>query len=180
MNNIEKFSLYTAKIFEELYDSFPIPKRLDQDQAISDCLTFEKHEELQDFKNKKDMAELLIDIGHEDAERIEGKLSEFKDEHSALENEKHSEIKLQKTILNSTLEFLLSEELVREAKSGGYVLTAKAFSHLNKDFENGAINDEDSTYIKAIKSIFSIGADSAQKIGVGLAIKVIPSLLSIS
>ncbi|MDO6569096.1 hypothetical protein Q4561_18645 [Alteromonas sp. 1_MG-2023] len=178
MNNIEQFSLYTAKIFEELYDSFPIPKGLDQDKAISDCLSFAKHEELQDLKNKKDIAELLIVIGHEDAERIEGKLSELKHGHSALENEKYSEIYLQKAIFKSTLEFLLSEGLVREAKSGGYVLTAKAFSHLNKGFENGGIKDEDSTYIKAIKSIFS--TDTAQKIGVGLAIKVVPSFLGIS
>ncbi len=178
MNNIEQFSLYTAKIFEELYDSFPIPKGLDHDKAISDCLSFDKHKELEDLKNKQDIAQLLIDIGHEDAERIEGKLSEFKHEYSTLETEKRSEIRLQKAILNSTLEFLLSEGLVREAESGGYVLTAKAFSHLNKGFEGGVIKDEDSTYIKAIKRIFS--ADTAQKIGVGLATKVIPSLLGIS
>ena len=178
MNNIEQFSLYTAKIFEELYDSFPVPKRVDQDKAISDCLSFDKHKELQDLKNKRDIAEFLIDIGDEDAKRIEGKLSEFTKEHSTLDNEKHSEISLQKAIFNSTLEFLLSEDLVREAECGGYVLTAKAFSHLNKGFENGGIKDQDRTYIKAIKSIFS--ADTAQKIGVGLAAKVIPSLLSIS
>jgi len=70
------------------------------------------------------------------------------------------------------------EDLVREAESGGYVLTAKAFSHLNKGFENGAIKDEDSTYIKAIKSIFS--SDTAKKISIGLATMVIPSLLGIS
>ncbi|MGL5757612.1 hypothetical protein [Plesiomonas sp.] len=177
MNNIEQFSLYTAKIFEELYDSFPIPKLVDQDKAISDCLSFDKHEELQDLKIKRDAAELLIIIGCEDAETIKDKFSELENEHSTIENEKYSEINLQKAILKSTLEFLLSEDLVREAEGGGYVLTAKAFSHLNKNFENGGIKGQDSTYIKAIKNIFS--ADTAQKIGVGIATKVIPSLLGI-
>lgn len=181
MNNIEQFSLYTAKIFEELYDAFPIPIWIDKAKITSGCLLFDKNEELQDLKNKKDMAQLLVEFhNHEYTKKIKEKLPGIERAHSNLENEKNSEIWHQSAIFSSTLDFLISEELVRRPENGGCVLTAKAFSHLNKSFKNGAVNNEDSTYIKTIKSIFSSTADTAEKIGIGIAVKVIPSFLGIS
>lgn len=181
MNNIEQFSLYTAKIFEELYDSFPISIGVDPNQFITDCLLFNKDEELQDLKNKKEMAQLLVMFDNlKETEKIKEKLPEIEKAYSSLENEKMNEVKYQKAIFSSTLDFLISEGLVRRPEDRGCVLTAKAFSHLNKNFKHGALNNEDSTYIKTIKSIFSSTTDAAEKIGIGVAVKVIPSLLGIS
>jgi len=181
MDNIEQFSLYTAKIFNELYESFPIPVNIDRYEMISECLLFDKDNELQDLKSKKDMASFLIEMGHNDTtDKIKEKLPSIEEKHSELESEKQSEIYHQTEIFNNTLEFLVSEGLVRIPDSGGYVLTAKSFSHLNKSFSNGALNDEESSYIKTIKSIFSRSAGISEKIGIGVAVKVIPPLLGIS
>lgn len=177
MNNIELFSLYTAKILKELYDSFPIPINIDQHKMITDCLQFDKHEELQNLKHKNVIGNLLNETGK--ISNIEKHLQN-QEEYSVLENERGEEIRYQTNIFNSTLEFLISENLIRNPESGGYVLTAKAFSHLNKNFVNGKLNDEESSYIKTIKNIFSRTAGATEKIGIGVAVKVIPSLLGIS
>lgn len=181
MDNIKQFSLYAAKIFKELYDCFPVPVSIDRNKMISDCLLFDKNDELKELKVKKDMADLLIDIDHNGQKRnIEKKIAPIQERYSELENEKRNEIKNQTTIFDNTLNFLASEGLIHVPEGGGYVLTAKAFSHLNKKFENGVLDDEESSYIKTIKSIFSRSAGATEKIGIGLAVKVIPSLLGIS
>jgi len=181
MDNIEQFSLYTAKIFKELYDSFPMPISIDPHNLITDCLSFNKHDELQDLKNKQDMGSLLILASHNSGkDKIEEQLLRTQEKYSELESEKSSEIRCQTNIFNSTLKFLISEGLIRTPEGGGYVLTAKAFSHLNKNFEGEAENNKESSYIKIIKRIFSRTAETTEKIGIGMAVKVIPTLLGIS
>ena len=181
MDNIEQFSLYTAKIFKDLYESFPVPVSIDRNEMISDCLFFDKEDELQDLNIKKDMASLLIEIGRSDKiDDIKEKLPSIESKHYELESEKNNEIHYQTEIFSNTLEFLVSEGLVRTPDNGGYVLTAKSFSHLNKNFEKGALNEGESSYIKTIKTIFSRTTGVSEKIAIGVAVKVIPSLLGIS
>jgi hypothetical protein len=181
MDNIEQFSLYTAKVFEELYDSFPVPVSINRHKMISTCLLFNKDEELKKLKLKEVFSNLLVELKPNGKEQeLEEKLPLIKQMRSDLEHEKNSEISIQTTLFNSTLDFLISEGLVRIPESGGYVLTAKAFSHLNKNFNNGALTNGDSSYIKAIKSIFSHTVDATEKISIGIAVKVIPQLLGIS
>ena len=178
MDNIEQFSLYTAKIFKELYDSFPIPVGIDRNEMISDCLLFNKDDELQSLKNKKEMASLAILAGRNGkTNKMEEGLLSVQGKHSELENEKSNEIGYQTAVFNNTLEFLIFEGLIRTPEDGGYVLTAKAFSHLNMNFDNGALNDNESSYIKTIKGIF---ANATEKVGIGVAVKIIPSLLGIN
>lgn len=181
MDNIEQFSLYTAKIFKELYECFPVPVSIDRNKMISDCLFFNKVDELKELKIKINVADLLIDINHDgQKDEIEAKLAPIQERYSELEREKNTEIGNQEAIFNYTLEFLTSEGFIRLPGGGGYVLTAKAFSHLNKNFENGVLNDKESSYIKTIKSIFSRSVSVTGKIGIGLAVEVIPSFLGIS
>ena len=181
MDNIEQFSLYTAKIFKELYNSFPIPVGINVHENISECLLFDKDDELQRLKIKKGIAILCAETNQSSAiDNFEEQLSTIQANHSELENEKSSEIKHQTAIFNNTLKFLISEGLVRTPECGGYILTAKAFSHLNKTFDNGSLNNEEASYIKTIKNIFSRTAGVTEKIGIGVSTKVISQLLGIS
>ena len=44
--NVDQFAIYSAKIFDLLYDSFPIPRSISRNEIISEYLTFSRHEEL--------------------------------------------------------------------------------------------------------------------------------------
>ena len=116
MNNIEQFSLYTAKIFNELYNSFPIPVNIVQSEIILDCLLFNKDDELQALKIKLDVSSLLSEMG--DHSKLE-LLPSISEKHDELDSEKKSEIEYQTKIFKNTLEFLVLkvsfERLLEEA-----------------------------------------------------------------
>jgi len=181
MKNIEQFSVYTARIFEILYESFPVPSTLKEDGIISDYLMFDSHEELKKLQFKKDVAELsnkpeLSDIEGVaiiSPEKIECEILELK-------QEQNSDRDTQKKIFLGTRDFLISEGLIDKTSSNSYRLTAKSFAHLNKTFKKGQINGQESSYIATIKEIFSKTSSASEKVAIGVAVNVIPKFLGLS
>ncbi|WP_309266618.1 hypothetical protein [Aeromonas salmonicida] len=193
MDNIEQFSIYTAKIFEELYSSFPVPKRIDNSEMISLYLSFDKHDEIKKLHSIKSRAELVGILKEADPEAFEeiikpqlgavyidetlvvteGKLRE-------LEFEKQNEIRYQMSILSGTIDFLESEGLIVFVDKKGYRLSSKSFSHLNKSFKNGKVENDDESYIVAIKNMFGQARSMSKEVVVGTAITIIPKLLGYS
>ena len=182
MNNIEQFSLYTAKIFDVLYGNFPVPTSIDENEIISEYLLFDKHEELKELQHKKNLAELLVHSFDEEEQKkeISAKLPVIQANCDDLESEKTEEQKKQKKIYQGTINFLIAESLIHVCSHGGYRLTSKSFSHLNKTFKDGTIEGDDSSYIVAIKNIFSQTSSISKDVAVGVAINVIPKILGYS
>ncbi|WP_136799995.1 hypothetical protein [Desulfosediminicola ganghwensis] len=182
MDNIEQFSIYTAKIFEILYQKFPVPCSIDRMTIISDYLCFDKKDELKELKIKKDMAELLE---HSYSEKLrekdfKEKIEKSKEQWREVEEERHNDERVQLEIYQGTIEFLLAENLISTCHQGGYRLTSKSFSHLNKKFKEGKLENEASSYIGAIKNIFSNTTAISKDVSVGVAVNIIPKLLGIS
>ncbi|WP_027857748.1 hypothetical protein [Marinobacterium jannaschii] len=191
MNNIEQFSLYTAQILDILFESFPVPCNLDRSEITKEYLRFDKHESLKKLKNEEKSLKIHLDAFEAFQECFEEDVSDTKDEISKelhpikdkvtkLEENKKSDNDKQQSILNGTIEFLSDEGLIKVVSPGKYRLTSKSFSHLNREFKNSSIKTDDSSYIKAIKSIFPKSANAAEKVAIGVAIKVIPEFLGIS
>ncbi len=179
MNNIQQFSLYSAKIFQLLYSSFPVPVGIDRDIMIEEFLYFDKNDELKNLQNTRSHGELITLLGKATPE-IENKIRQVSEAAYALEHEQRRDEDNQLAIYNGTIDFLAAEKLVIFIPNQGYRLTAKAFSHLNKTFEETGIKENDSSYITAIKKLFSNTGSMSREVAVGTAITLIPKLLGYS
>jgi len=183
MDNIEQFSIYTAKVFEELYSAFPIPKFINHDEIIALHLKFDGQDEIKKLRSSTNTNEIRKMFGdchpelgawsNEDQKNFENAKAKLSD----LENSKQEDICIQSSILKGTLEFLKDEGLVALIPHKGYRLTSKSFSHLNKTFEEATISEKDKSYITAIKSIFGETKSISRDVLVGAAITIIPKLL---
>lgn len=179
MNNIEQFSLYTAKIFEVLYEEFPVPVGLDTNGIIAEYLQFYEHEELKKLHLQKDFSEIIEQAGDKELkQKILEKQPRIKENLHVLESKKRDDQYKQESIYDGTLDFLVSEDLIQACPHGGHRLTAKSFSHLNKTFIKGKV--ESSSYIATIKNIFSQTSSMSKEVAVGIAVNVIPKLLGIN
>ncbi len=176
--NVDQFAIYSAKIFDLLYDSFPIPRSISRNEIISEYLTFSRHEELRELRIKNDIADL---VGFTDDEELKRKVEEripvIRDQLTELENEQRTDKFLQERIYEGTFEFLVFEGLFRECESGGYQLTSKGFSHLNRTFKDAAISENPSTNIAILKSIFGKTSDTTLQVAAGTAVNVITRVL---
>jgi hypothetical protein len=94
-----------------------------------------------------------------------------------LDNEFSSEKHVQESIYKGTLDFLISENLIKNIPHDVYRLTSKSFAHLNKTFKEGKVESEESSYIVAIKKLFTHTSSMSKKVAVGVAIHMIPKLL---
>jgi hypothetical protein len=179
--NIEQFAIYSAKIFEVLYDSFPIPTSLDRNSIISEYLTFDQSEELKKLKLKNDIADIAETVVFSDDEDwnegLKHQLPAIKTRIFELENEQRNDRHRQELIYGGTLDFLIFEQLLRELESGGYQLTAKGFSHLNKVFEDGKISADRRSNIAILKTIFEKSSDASIQVAAGTAINVVTRIL---
>lgn len=182
MNNIEQFSIYTAKIFEELYSAFPIPRFINQDEMIAMYLKFDRHEEVKKYRSLSNASEVYKMVCEHDPElepwsdEDQNNLEDINSKLSALENTEHEDKSNQLSIYKSTLEFLNDEGLIVLIPRKGYRLTSKSFSHLNKTFEDATLTTKES-YITSIKSMFSETKSISRDVLVGAAITIIPKLL---
>jgi len=142
-NNIDKFSIYSAKIFKLLYDSFPIPCSIDRNAVILGYLVFDQEAELRNLKLKSDITETSKYLDDEELRhRIVNQFPSIQKNINDLEGIQQIDKDREKQIYDGTLKFLLSEELLRECNSGEYQLTSKGFSHLDQSFKNGSIVSE--------------------------------------
>lgn len=186
--NIEQFSLYTAKIFDILYDSFPVAIRLDEREIIAEYLLFDKEDELEKLRIKKDCSELIEDFNNyeelkdlvvynKSEKNLSDIISSLSTDITLLEIEKDRDKDKQIQIYNGTLTFLLNENLLRKDSHSRFQLTSKSFSHLNKVFKHGSVENSDQTFISACKSIFRKTSSSSVDIAVGTAINIITKYL---
>lgn len=167
MENISRFSVYTATILQQLYVAFPIPYTLETHSIIENYIAFEKDDELRSLKLNKEFSEIFDFLGLDGGQTTDQE-QRFKHKQMLLKivKERKAAEDLQRDILDGTIDFLVSEGLIRRPDSGGYVLTAKAFAHLNMDFTGGEIADRKNTFIQEFGRVTG-------KVGVGVAIKVV-------
>ncbi|WP_336916288.1 hypothetical protein [Vibrio cholerae] len=183
MKNIEQFSIYTAKIFEDLYSQFPVPVFIDRDSMIAMYLKFDDHEEMGKYRLNSqvgDFYEMVKNknskLGSLDADQQKNyEISKVR--LRELEDEQHNDRLTQVSIFDGTLDFLVDEGLIILLPNKGYRLTSKSFSHLNKTFEDASINEQRKSYITAIKTMFSEGKSISRDVMVGTAIAIVPKLL---
>ena len=179
-NNIDQFSIYTAKIFEILYDSFPIPSAIDDREIIKNYLTFNKNKELEELKHKRECIGLFSIINDEKANAIAKEYAPIiNKQYSELEHELLVEKRQQKQIFNGTLDFLCYEGLIRECDYG-YQLTSKGFSHLNKSFKGGEITNENDRNISILKSVFEKSSETSLQVAAGTIVNVLTKVLGYS
>ena len=178
-DHIEQFGLYTAKIFELLYDSFPVPLTLNKNNIISEYLMFNQDDELMYLKSKKVFADSPEYLSNDEELKQKAKLAapSIESKIESLEKEKLVDRNRQQQIYEGTKEFLISENFIRECKDGEYQLTSKAFSHLNKIFKEGSLDDDRKTYISVIKDIFAKSSAASLKAAMDMAVSVVTSLL---
>lgn len=176
--NIDQFSIYSAKILEILYDSFPIPILLTQNSIISEYLTFDQSEELEKLKIKRGLSDIIEMTGDKElTEGIKSQRPAIESQIAELENEQRYDKQHQEMIYKGTLDFLRYEQLLRKLETGKYQLTSKGFSHLNKVFESGEISIDRKSNIAILKSIFKKSSDTSLKIAAGTAVNVISRML---
>lgn len=183
MKNIEQFSIYTAKIFEDLYSEFPVPVFIDKDRMIDMYLKFDSHEEMRQYQFKKEAGDFLEMVNTENPELglwdadMQNDVEIVKARLRDLEDEEHHDRVTQEVIFDGTLGFLVDEELIVLIPKKGYRLTSKSFSHLNKTFEDASINEQSKSYITTIKTMFSETKSISREVLVGTAIAIVPKLL---
>lgn len=180
MDNIEQFSIYTAKILELLYKNFPVPTDLDRHSIIHDYLAFDRHDDLKKLDIQMGIISIAEHSYSEDGatrKMDKEKVNKVKEEYNKVKYEKDQDEFNQSQIYLGTISFLIDENLIRTHEEGGYRLTSKSFSHLNKSFKDGKLENSESSYISAIKSIFSTTTESSKDIAVGVAVNIIPKLL---
>jgi hypothetical protein len=179
--NINQFALYSAKIFELLYDSFPVPLSISKDEVIAQYLTFDQDKELKELKMQQGIAEISIMTEDEELKaRAIKNMPAFAASVAKLKQKQRLDRNQQEEIYGGTLTFLLCEGIIRECNRGTYQLTSKGFSHLNKSFKDGSINEAESTNISALKAIFKTSADTSVQVASGVAVNVITRILGYS
>lgn len=176
-DNIDQFSIYAAKVFEILYDSFPVPSAIDRQEVIAKYLTFGNDTELKKMKIARDFADL---VDHVDDEELKANAKEKRPAIEArldeLERDKRNDAERQEQIFNGTLDFLCWEGLIRDCDNG-YQLTAKGFSHLNKSFKGGEIADEQDKNISVLKTVFQKSSDASLQVVAGTMANVLTKVL---
>ena len=178
-SNFEQFSIYSGKVLEMLSSSFPIPFILNESEVIKECLKFDRDEDLKEFRYKKDMAGIVLAFEVNDDEELafaKKIRDEMKQEIDELEEEKRRDSQVQLNVLNSSVDFLIFEGLIRRMECGGLQLTSRAFLHLNKEFINGEVRDNKEP-LSRLREIFSSGADVSRDMAVGVAISVVSAAL---
>ncbi|MBI0575340.1 hypothetical protein [Pectobacterium parmentieri] len=179
-DNIDQFSIYAAKVFETLYDSFPVPIAIKQREVIADYLNFDNYEELKQLRIRRDIADIVDCVEDEDLKAtvkekrpaIEARLAE-------LERDQRNGVDRQERIFNGTLDFLCWEGLIRHCDNG-YQLTAKGFSHLNKSFKGGEIAGENDKNISVLKAVFEKSSETSLQVAVGTIVNVLTKVLGYS
>src|SRR5690554_577122 len=176
-DNVDQFSIYAAKVFEILYDSFPVPSAIDRREVIAEYLTFDNDEELKKLKIARDFADI---VDHVDDEELKAKAKEKRPAIEArlaeLERDQRNDVERQEQIFNGTLDFLCWEGLIRDCDNG-YQLTAKGFSHLNKSFKGGEIADEQDKNISVLKAVFEKSSDTSLQVAAGTMVNVLTKVL---
>lgn len=141
MNNSDMFATFASQIFAVLHENFPVSLELPRLRIIEEL---ENHDELWDLKRKAsmvtDLAEIL-EATKQITPEIREKAAQKKSELAAQVEEKTQRLQRMNAVFDGTISFLVSEGFVRSDDSGTYQLTLKGFTHLNKRFEQGAIQD---------------------------------------
>lgn len=179
--NIDQFSIYSAKILEVLSESFPVPHYVDEREITREYLKFTSNNDIKEARKKIDIADIITSIGHhafsdDEISRAKEKQKELEEDVDQLEQEKRNDQNIQSSIFKGTLYFLTEEGVLRETEDGKHQLTSESFLHLNKEFEDGVINDKDAP-INRLRGIFYNGVEISKDLAVKVAIDVISTAL---
>ena len=170
--NIQQFSVYSADIFNKLYDIFPMTCALRAEDMIRPYLDSAIDKDMKELKITVDMGD-LVSIVSELTEAQKFSVEEAKDKIYSINSSKQHDSNNQRELFEGTLLFLRDEGYLRELDDQDYQLTAKGFSHLNKTFTDTNISESKETYIAAIKYILS----NSSSIVSGVAVNVISEML---
>lgn len=179
--NIDQFSIYSAKILEVLSENFPVPHYVDEREIIREYLRFKNNDDIKDAREQIGIADIITSVGRhafsdDKISRAKEKRKELEEDVDQMEQEKRNDQNIQSSIFQGTLYFLTEEGVLRETEDGKHQLTSESFLHLNKEFENGAINDKDAP-INRLRGIFSSGVDISIDLAVKVAIDVMSAVL---
>jgi DNA-binding helix-hairpin-helix protein with protein kinase domain len=173
---IDQFAIYAAKIFEIMYDSFPIPSSLNRSKIISEYLSIEPRGELNALRNKIYVADMTA-LTKEEKEPIQKAIKELPDNKkrmAEIEEKQRIDRHLQERIYEGTIEFLVFEGLLRKCEAEEYQLTSKGFSHLNKEFKDGKISE---THIANFRNVLKKSSNMSLQVATGTAVNVVTSML---
>lgn len=171
-NNIVAFSTYAAKVLGTLFENFPIPVKV----CVRD---FVESPDVVAWLKRIDEAAASADkstdpfAGADAGARVGQELSQ------TLSAAKHSQ-----DVFRGTMTFLISEGFIRhEAEFSDAEqysqcqLTAKGLIHLNKEFKDKQLSDQNVSFIESIKRRFSnssnIEGATASQLFVGLVMRAL-------
>lgn len=141
MNNSDLFSAFASQILAALHESFPIPIGLPKSRIIGEL---ENHAELWDLKRKVSTVESgteLLEAAGQMTSELREMAQQKKSELGSKIQGKEQRIRQMESVFDGTVAFLVSEGFIRSDENGTYQLTLKGFTHLNKRFEQGTIQD---------------------------------------
>lgn len=168
--NIDAFSLYTAKVLDHLFDSFPIPTHIHAKDFIDapDVTAWLKriHEITSQPTDSNDPLGHLVPAARE-SEKLSAALTESKQKEA---------------IFAGTMQFLIAEGFIHNdpecsewSNYGSCQLTAKGLLHLNCEFKDKQLTETGGSIIEAIKRRFSssssIEGATVSQVFVGLVTK---------
>jgi hypothetical protein len=165
-SNVEQFSLYAVAILDSLFANFPVPVEIT----------------LTDYVERFDALKLMNKLHERVLEIPDDPISFARADQAAENYDKVTEAakrnEKNRNIFRGTIGFLISEGYVRSADPypdenlyRGCQLTAKGFSHLNKEFKDKTITDGGSTIIRWIKERFSSASSIEGAVVVGVITK---------
>ena len=142
MRNADQFTVFASKVFDTLYESFPIPVPLARSQLIEDVT--QSLQKIRELEWKKDAIESATYVFEKVGQITEEEKENAKKNISTLESkvrDEHDRRRNMERVLEGTIAFLVFEEFVREDDNGYYQLTLRGFTHLNKRFAQHEIQD---------------------------------------
>lgn len=170
--NIDAFSVYTAKVLDSLFDSFPIPTDL----------------RCKDFVDSPDVTAWLKRIGTAATEATDSGDPFARMDAAALESDKLSaavrEHQHLEAVFAGTMRFLLAEGFIHSDPEcsdwfhyASCQLTGKGLLHLNREFKDKQLTETGGSIIDAIKRRFSssssIEGATVTQVFVGLVTKLL-------
>lgn len=140
MKNSDAFSVFSSKIFDLLYEEFPIFMSLPEREIVGLVESYDEllylDKEISNITGIVECMGILGEITQDVKEISKKKLYKLNDSRV----EKVKKLQQANLLFKGTIDFLIEEGFIR-FNENLYQLTAKGFAHLNKSFNQEEISD---------------------------------------
>ena len=154
MNNSELFGVFAAQILATTFEQFPVAVRIpreDMQSLVNARIDAESTQ--RQVSTLAGMLSLLADAGTLPADTAASARARLTNLEAELRT-KEAEAKRVAAVLDGTVAALAAEGFIRDCESGHFQLTFKGLAHLNKRFEEGSIQGQES-FADRIRSALS-------------------------